>query len=923
MSKNEKFVIMLTGFVLGLGAFTFALEPVYPPGNFSWGNKGDWPLYSMVGGIGVVKDKLYMMGGVSGGMDVEGYAEFFRATWEWNPITGKFQKKDDIPMAAMGGPFYVSCKNKDGKDVIFVGGGIAGFEGLTITASDEFFAFDPSQPTGQQWTALKKLPEPVALPVAELGYQGGKPYIYVFGGWKGGEVSGMEALGGVSEKIYAYDIGANKWEDRKAIVTPRRMACRMHTIGNKIYMLGGVDVDALTSSNLNQCYDPETDSWSKKASLPYGCMMPASGIVETANPNGTISEKIVLIGGNTATNLGSASLELLKLQTDKVIAYDPKVDKWYNCNKIDIPIVGGMAAVIKNKIYTIGGFIGLGASMSYSSKDMFVRRILCGNLPPSPVTPLAPAPGAMTRESRPTFEWVYNDPNDDPQCGVEIQFSKTPDFSTIDEWEIRKDCKTPKYTLSEPLAEGVWYWRVRVRDSERAWGSFGLGDESYPELCRKLGIDCTEPQISNLRPTNPYVSPNGDGVKDTTRVIYKLADEVSPPSRFSLKIYKGTDEIASLRVATTTVTALANGVYRDDWDVKVGTVPVSEGKYTYKIEGLKDALGNEAPVISGNIFVDITEPQGLQVTKVCGQSFTGSLTTGNSTPLIEGEIADSIPVEIEIMEGARVIGSGSSGKEGDWNLGTRTWEVTTEELSDGEHTIFVKATDFAGNSVIGDTFTVTIDRIEVVGAEPFDQKTTNLTKKELEQIQFSLELAQGDLAVTDLASHLGITDLTTNSAVSILASEVSYAGGVVILDFSDKSKWGHRYKVTLKSSLANKSGTQMGKDYAWEFSVMAAEAVEEVRVVPNPFNPLRDKTQILYEVSGTKVTILIYNLMGELVKEMDSECDPEEVTNLGAWWDGRNGKGRIVANGGYYCIIKINDKTDFKRYPPRKIAILK
>jgi len=59
------------------------------------------------------------------------------------------------------------------------------------------------------------------------------------------------------------------------------------------------------------------------------------------------------------------------------------------------------------------------------------------------------------------------------------------------------------------------------------------------------------------------------------------------------------------------------------------------------------------------------------------------------------------------------------------------------------------------------------------------------------------------------------------------------------------------------------------------------------------------------------VTIRVYAMTGELVWEQNiSSSDPGGQTGAReALWDGRNGKGNVVRNGVYVCVLNAGSKS--------------
>lgn len=74
---------------------------------------------------------------------------------------------------------------------------------------------------------------------------------------------------------------------------------------------------------------------------------------------------------------------------------------------------------------------------------------------------------------------------------------------------------------------------------------------------------------------------------------------------------------------------------------------------------------------------------------------------------------------------------------------------------------------------------------------------------------------------------------------------------------------------------------------------------------PNPFSPLSGATIKTIFPYDTEIDIAIYDAVGNLVIQLYKN-QPVQANDptLALSWDGRNGKGEMVANGVYYCIIK-------------------
>lgn len=87
----------------------------------------------------------------------------------------------------------------------------------------------------------------------------------------------------------------------------------------------------------------------------------------------------------------------------------------------------------------------------------------------------------------------------------------------------------------------------------------------------------------------------------------------------------------------------------------------------------------------------------------------------------------------------------------------------------------------------------------------------------------------------------------------------------------------------------------------------------QVYTYPNPFNPTKETTKFHVNIPGSgsvDVTIYIYTLTGELVKEVSlaQQTAGQEHSNLYEW-EGKNKDNEIVASGIYIALVKAGDKT--------------
>ncbi len=139
---------------------------------------------------------------------------------------------------------------------------------------------------------------------------------------------------------YEYDPSTDNWNAKKPMPTARTYF-GIAVYQNRIYTIGGEWWDAVNGSvrsNINEVYDPLTDTWETKEPMPTNRSQLEANVV-----NG----KIYLIGGRTV------GPQYLTVALNEV--YDPATNSWTTKKSIPIAVTQYASAVIDNKIYVIGG----------------------------------------------------------------------------------------------------------------------------------------------------------------------------------------------------------------------------------------------------------------------------------------------------------------------------------------------------------------------------------------------------------------------------------------------------------------------------------------------------------------------------------------------------------------------------------------
>jgi N-acetylneuraminic acid mutarotase len=207
--------------------------------------------------------------------------------------------------------------------------------------------YDPATDT---WTTKASMPTPrknFAIAVY-------KNKIYCISGESGYD---PEGLGGIySEVNEVYDPVTDTWETKASIPTPRYGMCA-NVVDGKIYVMGGGLHSAYpvnTCCALNEVYDPETDTWTEKTPLPISVLHAASAVVD---------KRIYVLGGQAMLFMGGWH--------DYNMVYDVKNDSWSMAAPIPVgcerSAAGATTGVYASKrIYVFGGF----TEASYTPRNL-------------------------------------------------------------------------------------------------------------------------------------------------------------------------------------------------------------------------------------------------------------------------------------------------------------------------------------------------------------------------------------------------------------------------------------------------------------------------------------------------------------------------------------------------------------------------
>jgi len=244
-----------------------------------------------------------------------------KVAWEMKaPVP---QPRTEVAAAVLDGKIYL----------------IGGFAKEGVTARVEMY-----DPATNRWTARASMP----VPLHHAGAAALNGKLYVVGGLEGGR-SWKPSSG-----LWEYDPGSDRWTAKREMPTARG-ALGVGVWEGKLYAVGGLGAtrpfDLLGNTGATEVYDPATDQWEKKASLPTPRDHLAVAVV-----NG----KIHAIGGRFNSDY-SENLALHHV-------YDPASDRWSEASPLPKPRSGIAAAVLSGKIFVFGGEAPQG---TFSDNDVY------------------------------------------------------------------------------------------------------------------------------------------------------------------------------------------------------------------------------------------------------------------------------------------------------------------------------------------------------------------------------------------------------------------------------------------------------------------------------------------------------------------------------------------------------------------------
>ena len=368
----------------------------------------------------------------------------------------------------------------------------------TATAQPAFAA----NLTENTWTT--KAPMPTARYNFGLAVVNGKIYAI------GGDIMQTEGNSGFSNTTNvneAYDPITDTWMEKTPIPTPVG-DFGIAVYGNKIYCIGGGTIISgrTVAQGINQVYDPLTDTWETNAPMPTQRSSLDANIVD---------DKIYLIGGGNATEV-----------------YDPATDSWATRTPIPTAVYGYASAVVDNKIYIIGGSPGDVLAMTNLTQMYDPATDTWSLGAPIPRGVSKGAAGAIIIVNAPKAIYVLGGSTQEyPLNGQNITQVYFPENNS---WTTGTPMPKDKAGLSVAVADGVLYaigggHNIFMPDSTDNMQYTPLGT-GIPESTNQPSPSSHSPSPSPTQPSSPSPSRSPNMTAQPSQTVESTPSPTQPPT---------------------------------------------------------------------------------------------------------------------------------------------------------------------------------------------------------------------------------------------------------------------------------------------------------------------------------------------------------------------------------------------------------
>ncbi len=282
--------------------------------------------------------KFYVFGGIAPGWKPKGMV------YEYDSANDTWTKKQNMPLAS----HHVALAELNGKIYMMGGFKYPDTGKPSWVPIDNAWEYDPAN---DSWKALAPLPTKRGSPNAVV--HNGK--IYVIGG--AGVHPGSKAVDIHPARPHraldvneVYDPATNTWEKRNPMPTARNHAAA-GMVDGKIYVIGGrlgaAFITRASNTDIVEEYDPATDQWG-----PLKAPMPTA---RSAVAWGVHKGKVYVAGGEERS--GGPWQRTFRA----VEAFDPKTNTWSQLPSMSYPRHGLAGDILNGRFHLVSGDVASGS----------------------------------------------------------------------------------------------------------------------------------------------------------------------------------------------------------------------------------------------------------------------------------------------------------------------------------------------------------------------------------------------------------------------------------------------------------------------------------------------------------------------------------------------------------------------------------
>ncbi|MEW5766560.1 MAG: FlgD immunoglobulin-like domain containing protein [bacterium] len=359
----------------------------------------------------------------------------------------------------------------------------------------------------------------------------------------------------------------------------------------------------------------------------------------------------------------------------------------------------------------------------------------------------------------------------------------------------------------------------------------------------------------------------------------------------------------------------------DIWDGRDGSgVSVNNGTYLFTITAVAPG-GNLKDWKQGEIMVE-REPAEIQISNLSVKGISGQSDLAEITYTLEVKglyiVGDEIKVDIDIYEPGTTIGADGIATGGvlvrslsfDRGVGPQTdqWnglDNTGKRVANGLYPFTIKAAVQGVETWTKGSISIywegpegPADTTDPVIVYTIPAEGATLTAY-ISEVSAYLQDEPGGSGIDLKASSISLRDSKGNLISG--TKETDSAGTITFRPYSEQSTPG---KYTMEVTAVDKAGNQETKAVQFTLSeeAVSVRGLQEVYAYPNPAKK-QSKVYIHYELpSPARVTVKIFTLMGDLVREM--EVGEQGAGEYSQAWNLENDEGDLVSSGAYIYTIE-------------------